>query len=292
MLVVLIGGFMLYIICRRGNGVTILYTSSWKEETVNVKTFEHLRESGVKFLENTPIITPEALKLKTLGIAEVVLNKYGYLEELRGSGNQRFNLSDVCRGLSTVHSTYRSVAIVGEWYLYIDDRFKLKGELPTISIAYDKNAKLILDLSKCTLSGALRIINDFGVIQGTLLVNAPVDDDVYYAYLLKYFDTEEINGVLPYFQEAFKPLTSRFLSDYLGMILDACDNIKAHRDRSLKFYKQGNIEIALWDVGMGCRRTFNMMLLINTIKLLKDNPNFPPSVLERVMKAVDSIFKA
>lgn len=282
---------MLYIIGRRGNGVTILDTSSWKQETVNVKTFEHLRETGVKFLENTPIITPEALKLKTLGIAEVVLNKYGYLEELRGSGNQRFNLSDVCRGLSTVHSTYRSVAIVGEWYLYIDDRFKLKGELPAISIVDDKNAKLILDLSKCTLSGALRIINDFGVIQGTLLVNAPVDDDVYYAYLLKYFDTEEINGVLPYFQEAFKPLTSRFLSDYLGMILDACDTMKAHRGVSLDLYRRGFIEQALWSVGRNRETSFNMLLLINTVDLLRNNPNFPPSVSERVMKAVDNIFK-
>lgn len=90
---------MLYVTDKRGKGVTILNTSSWKEETINVKMLEHLRESGVQVLENEPITTPEALKLKTLGIAEVVLNELGYLQELRGSGKLRFNLSDVCRGV-------------------------------------------------------------------------------------------------------------------------------------------------------------------------------------------------
>lgn len=280
---------MLHIIGKRGKGVTILDTSSWKEETVNVKTLEHLRESGIEVLENTPITTPEALKLKTLGLAEIVLNGGGYLKGIRGNGKAQFNLSDVCRGLSVFRNTDYT-EVVGEWYLYIDDRFKLNGKLPALSREFDRNAKLILDLSKCTPSGALRIIDNLSSTRGILLVNAPVDDETYYTYLLEYFDTELIEWVLPYFQEAFKPLTDMFSNDFLEKILDACGNIKAHRDRSLKFYKQGNIEIALWDVGMDCRRTFNMMLLVNTIKLLKDNPNFPPSVSERVMKAVDGIF--
>lgn len=109
---------MLHIIGKRGKGVTILDTSSWKEETVNVKTLEHLRESGIEVLENTPITTPEALKLKTLGLAEIVLNGGGYLKGIRGNGKAQFNLSDVCRGLSVFRNT-DYIEVVGEWYLYI-----------------------------------------------------------------------------------------------------------------------------------------------------------------------------
>ena len=280
---------MLHIIGKRGKGVTILDTSSWKEETVNVKTLEHLRESGIKVLENTPITTPEALKLKTLGLAEIVLNGGGYLKGIRGNGKAQFNLSDVCRGLSVFRNT-DYIEVVGEWYLYIDDRFKLNGKLPALSREFDRNAKLILDLSKCTPSGALHILDGLGAMRGILLVNVPVDDDVYYTYLLKYLETELVEYVSPYFQEAFKPLTGIFLSDYLDKVLVTCDSVKAHDSRSIKFYKQGHTEMALWDVWRGHKNPFAMLLVINTMTLLKNNPNFPPSVSERVMKAVDGIF--
>ena len=48
--------------------------------------------------------------------------------------------------------------------------------------------------------------------------------------------------------------------------------------------------MALWDVWRGHKNPFAMLLVINTMTLLKNNPNFPPSVSERVMKAVDGIF--
>lgn len=109
---------MLHIVGKRGKGVTILDTSSWKEETVNVNTLEQMRATGVQVLENTPITTPEALKLKTLGLAEIVLNEGGYLKGIRGNGKAQFNLSDVCRGLSVFRNT-DYIEVVGEWYLYI-----------------------------------------------------------------------------------------------------------------------------------------------------------------------------
>ena len=194
-------------------------------------------------------------------------------------------------GLSIVRATSRSIEVVGEWYLYIDDRFKLKGELPSLSRQFDSNAKLILDLSKCTPSGALRILDGLGAMRNMLLVNVPVDDDVYYTYLLKYLETELIEYVSPYFQEAFKPLTGIFLSDYLDKVLATCNSVKAHDNRSIKFYKQGHTEMALWDVWRGHKNPLAMLLVINTMNLLKNNPNFPSSVSERVMAAVDNIFK-
>ena len=256
---------MLYVTGKRGKGVTILNTSSWKEETINVKMLEHLRESGVQVLENEPITTPEALKLKTLGIAEVVLNELGYLQELRGNGKLKFNLSDVCRGLSVTRNTCRYIEVVGERYLYIDDRFKLKGELPSLSRQFDSNAKLILDLSRCTTSGALRILDGLGAMRGMLLVNVPVDDDVYYTYLLKYLETELIEYVSPYFQEAFKPLTGIFLSDYLDKVLATCNSVKAHDDRSIKFYNQGRTEMALWDVWRGHKNPLAMLFVMTAV---------------------------
>ena len=99
-------------------------------------------------------------------------------------------------------------------FIYIDDRFKLNGKLPALSREFDRNAKLILDLSKCTPSGALHIIDNLASTKGILLVNAPVDDEIYYTYLLEYFATALIEWVLPYFQEAFKPLTDMFLNDF------------------------------------------------------------------------------
>ena len=90
---------MLHIIGKRGKGVTILDTSSWKEETVNVNTLEQMRATGVQVLENVPIVTPEALKLKTLGLAEIVLNGGGYLKGIRGNGKAQFKTYPMFAGV-------------------------------------------------------------------------------------------------------------------------------------------------------------------------------------------------
>lgn len=238
---------MLHIVGKRGKGVTILDTSSWKEETVNVNTLEQMRATGVQILENVPIVTPEALKLKTLGLVEIVLNEGGYLEEIHGTAGVQFNLSDVCSGLSITRNVFKDIKVVGEWYLYIDDRFKVNGTLPDISKDFDINAKLILDLSKCTPRGALRIISNSIPSNGILFVNAPVDEDVYRGYLLDYFENAYISMVLPYFQTAFKPLIGRFLSDYLDKILSACDDIKAYRGEVFKRYDRAN-NVDKWSV--------------------------------------------
>lgn len=129
-------------------------------------------------------------------------------------------------------------------------------------------------------------------------------------YLLDCFENAYISMVLPYFQTAFKPLTVRFLSDYLDKILSACDDIKAYRgevfkryDRAnnvdkwsawreevLKNYKSGNLDVALHLIRSSIGGYNGVLPLLNTVNLLKNKPNFPPSVSERVMKAVDGIF--
>lgn len=58
----------------------------------------------------------------------------------------------------------------------------------------------------------------------------------------------------------------------------------------LKNYKSGNLEVALRTIRSSIGGSNGVLPLLNTVNLIKNNPNFPPSVSERVMKAVDDIF--
>ena len=177
--------------------------------------------------------------------------------------------------------------------MYVDDRFHVSCFKPDIKI---NRGSLILDLSKCTQTKAHQILKRFSPVEGVLLVNPVYCEGMYERYLLQYLREERIDRVLSYFKVAFKPFTDSFLNVTIPTICNVCRMLKAHSSTSLDYYKSGDIKSALlsvWaDIDERTRPSkSSMLLLVNTIDLLSSSPNFPPSVSERVMKAVDNIFK-